>query len=76
MIACGMCGHEFPPAEGEACRSGCPMAGRCGMVTCPSCGYEFPTESKVVRLLTNLLRRGGRPRPGATAPRESEGRAR
>jgi hypothetical protein len=33
------------------------MARGCGMVTCPSCGYEFPPESKLVTLVTNLLRR-------------------
>jgi hypothetical protein len=33
------------------------MSVGCGMVTCPSCGYEFPRESKLVTLLTNLVRR-------------------
>jgi len=66
MIDCGMCGHSFTRHEGEACQSGCPMAGGCGMVTCPSCGYEFPGESKIVSLITNLVRR--RPRvAGETA---------
>jgi hypothetical protein len=63
MIDCGMCGHTFTHAEGEACRSGCPMSGGCGMVTCPACGFEFPGQSKVVTLISNLLRR--RVRPGA-----------
>jgi hypothetical protein len=27
------------------------------MVTCPSCDYEFPPESKIVTLITNLIRR-------------------
>ena len=27
------------------------------MVTCPSCGHEFPHESKLVNLITNLVRR-------------------
>ncbi len=61
MIDCGMCGHSFTQQEGAACRSGCPVAGGCGMVTCPACGYEFPPESKLLTLLTNLVRR--RPRP-------------
>jgi hypothetical protein len=57
MIACGMCGHAFTQQEGAACRSGCPVAGGCGMVTCPACGYEFPPQSKLFTLLTNLVRR-------------------
>jgi len=56
MIDCGMCGHQFTREEGAACRSGCPVAGGCGMVTCPSCGYEFPPESKIVQLITRLVR--------------------
>ncbi len=63
MIDCGMCGHSFTRNEGAACQSGCPMASGCGMVTCPSCGYEFPPESKLVTLVTSLLRR----RPAAAA---------
>ena len=59
MIDCSMCGHSFTKDEGAACRSGCPVAG-CGMVTCPSCGFEFPPESKLVTLVTNLLRRPAR----------------
>ncbi len=59
MIDCGMCGHSFTPEEGKACSGGCPMARGCGMVTCPSCGYEFPPESKLVSLVTSLLRRRG-----------------
>jgi hypothetical protein len=57
MIDCGMCGHSFTQQEGAACRSGCPVAGGCGMVTCPACGYEFPPESKLLTLITNLVRR-------------------
>ena len=57
MIDCSMCGHSFTYGEGSACRSGCPMATGCGMVTCPSCGYEFPRDSKLLALLTNLVRR-------------------
>lgn len=57
MIDCGMCGHSFTREEGTACSSGCPMATGCGMVTCPSCGHEFPPESKVVTLITSLLKR-------------------
>jgi hypothetical protein len=57
MIDCGMCGHAFTQQEGAACRSGCPVAGGCGMVTCPACGYEFPPQSKLFTLLTNLVRR-------------------
>jgi hypothetical protein len=64
MIDCGMCGHSFTQQEGAACRSGCPVAGGCGMVTCPACGYEFPPESKLLTLLTNLVRR----RPRARSP--------
>lgn len=64
MIECSMCGHAFTKEEGSACSSGCPMARGCGMVTCPSCGYEFPPESKLVNLVTNLLRRR-RPAEGA-----------
>jgi hypothetical protein len=60
MIDCGMCGHSFTQQEGAACRSGCPVAGGCGMVTCPACGYEFPPESKLFTLLTNLVRRRAR----------------
>jgi hypothetical protein len=26
-------------------------------VTCPSCGYEFPPESKLVALVTSLVKR-------------------
>jgi hypothetical protein len=33
------------------------MSRGCGMVTCPSCGYEFPPESKIVSLITSLVRR-------------------
>jgi hypothetical protein len=61
MIDCGMCGHAFTQQEGAACRSGCPVAGGCGMVTCPACGYEFPPRSKLFDLLSNLVRR--RPEP-------------
>jgi hypothetical protein len=57
MITCGMCGHEFTREEGAACAAGCPMSRGCGMVTCPSCGYEFPPESKIVSLITSLVRR-------------------
>ncbi len=64
MIDCAMCGHSFTREEGVACRSGCPMAG-CGMVTCPSCGHEFPPESKLVNLITSLIRRRPRPASGA-----------
>ena len=49
------------PARGRRVPSGCPVAGGCGMVTCPACGYEFPPESKLLTLLTNLVRR--RPEP-------------
>jgi hypothetical protein len=61
MIDCGMCGHSFTQEEGAACRSGCPVAGGCGMVTCPSCGYEFPPRSKIVSLITSLVRRKAPP---------------
>ena len=45
----------------------------CGMVTCPSCGYEFPPESKLVTLLTNLVRRRRSPRDeGARAARRGD----
>jgi hypothetical protein len=57
MIDCGMCGHSFTKEEGEGCHAGCPVSKGCGLVTCPSCGYEFPPESKIVTLITNLLRR-------------------
>ena len=57
MIGCGMCGHSFTKEEAAACHKGCPMSKGCGLVTCPSCGYEFPPESKIVNLITNLLRR-------------------
>ena len=33
------------------------MSKGCGLVTCPSCGYEFPPESKIVNLVTSLLRK-------------------
>jgi|HubBroStandDraft_6_1064221.scaffolds.fasta_scaffold536332_2 hypothetical protein len=66
MIDCGMCGHAFTSGEGKACSKGCPMASGCGMVTCPSCGYEFPPESKLVSLVTNLLKRHRRTPAGAT----------
>lgn len=57
MIDCSMCGHSFTRDEGAACASGCPMSKGCGMVTCPSCGFEFPPESKIVKLVTSLLRK-------------------
>jgi hypothetical protein len=63
MIDCGMCGHSFTKQEGAACRSGCPVAGGCGMVTCPACGYEFPPESKLLSLVAGLVRRRPQPRP-------------
>jgi hypothetical protein len=69
MIDCGMCGHSFTKQEGAACRSGCPVAGGCGMVTCPACGYEFPPESKLLVLLTNLVRRRPRARADEGEPR-------
>ncbi len=62
MIECGMCGHSFTREEGVACRSGCPMATGCGMVTCPSCGHERAPESKLLALVTRLVRREPRPR--------------
>ncbi len=65
MVECGMCGHSFTREEGAACQSGCPMASGCGMVTCPSCGYEFPLESKIVNLVSSLVRRRPRPATGA-----------
>jgi hypothetical protein len=40
------------------------MAGGCGMVTCPACGYEFPPESKLLSLVTRLVRRASSPRRG------------
>jgi hypothetical protein len=64
MIDCGMCGHSFTREEGTACSKGCPMATGCGMVTCPSCGHEFPPESKIVTLITSLLKK----RPLAKVP--------
>ena len=64
MIECGMCGHSFTREEGAACQSGCPMASGCGMVTCPSCSYEFPLESKIVSLISSLVRRRPRPATG------------
>jgi hypothetical protein len=73
MIDCGMCGHSFTKQEGAACRSGCPVAGGCGMVTCPACGYEFPPESKLLTLVTNLVRRRPHARNVRTA---AEGDAR
>jgi len=60
MIECGMCGHEFTREEGSACQAGCPISKGCGLVTCPSCGYEFPPTSRVVELITSLVR-GKRP---------------
>jgi rubredoxin len=66
MIDCSMCGHAFTREEGSACSAGCPMARGCGMVTCPSCGFEFPPESKLLTLVTNLIRgKGRRPAEGA-----------
>ena len=61
MIDCGMCGHSFTREEGAACRSGCPVAGGCGMVTCPSVRLRVSPESKLMTLLTHLVRR--RPEP-------------
>jgi hypothetical protein len=57
MIDCGMCGHSFTKEEGAVCHSGCPVSKGCGLVTCPSCGFEQPPASKIVQLVTNLLRR-------------------
>jgi hypothetical protein len=68
MIDCGMCGHSFTREEGAACSSGCPMSAGCGMVTCPSCGHEFPPESKIVSLVTSLLRRRPLAKASAGAP--------
>lgn len=61
MIECSMCGHSFTREEGAACRSGCPVAGGCGMVTCPACSYEFPPESKLFALITKIVRRATTP---------------
>jgi hypothetical protein len=57
-----MCGHSFTREEGAACRTGCPVAGGCGMVTCPNCGHEHAPESKLVSLVKRLVRREP-PRP-------------
>jgi hypothetical protein len=43
------------------------MATGCGMVTCPSCGHEFPPESKIVTLVTSLLKRRPLAKAAATA---------
>ena len=59
MISCGLCGHQFTKEAGGVCRSGCPVATGCGMVTCPSCGYEFPPESKLVSALVRFGKRLG-----------------
>jgi hypothetical protein len=61
-----MCGHSFTREEGAACRTGCPVAGGCGMVTCPNCGHEHAPESKLVSLVTRLVGRG-RPRESRPA---------
>jgi rubredoxin len=56
MIECGMCGHEFTREEGAACQAGCPVSKGCGLVTCPACGYEFPPTSRIVELITSLVK--------------------
>jgi len=73
MIECGMCGHPFTREEGAACRSGCPVAGGCGMVTCPACGYEFPPESKLLTLITKLVRRASPAPPRDLDPGPARG---
>ena len=35
------------------------------MVACPACGYEFPPESKLLTLITKLVRRSPPPPPAA-----------
>jgi uncharacterized CHY-type Zn-finger protein len=56
MIECGMCAHEFTREEGAACQAGCPISKGCGLVACPACGYEFPPTSRIVELITSLVK--------------------
>lgn len=39
-IQCPLCSFEFLPV-GDACHTGCPLAGHCHMICCPNCGYQM-----------------------------------
>ncbi|WP_456474406.1 hypothetical protein [Candidatus Pyrohabitans sp.] len=56
-MRCPLCGYEFEEAS-EACAA-CPMHSRdCSMKCCPRCGYHIVGESKILRLIKRIWRRG------------------
>ena len=54
-IHCPLCSFEFLPA-GDACHTGCPLAGNCHIICCPNCGYQMvdTTRSRLVSWLRKL----------------------
>jgi Fe2+ transport system protein FeoA len=54
-IQCPLCSFEFLPV-GDACHTGCPLAGHCHMICCPNCGYEMvdATRSRLAGWLRKL----------------------
>lgn len=54
-IQCPLCSFEFLPV-GDACHTGCPLAGHCHMVCCPNCGYQMvdATRSRLAGWLRKL----------------------
>ena len=54
-VQCPLCSFEFLPV-GDACHTGCPLAGHCHMICCPNCGYQMvdATRSRLAGWLRKL----------------------
>jgi len=57
MIACPLCGTRYRTADGQVCRSGCPLAPGCRLLRCPRCSYEIPPPTRLTRALGRWLGR-------------------
>lgn len=54
-IQCPLCSFLFLPV-GDACHTGCPLAGHCHTICCPNCGYQMvdATRSRLAGWLRKL----------------------
>lgn len=69
-VQCPLCSFEFLPV-GDACHTGCPLAGHCHMICCPNCGYQMvdTTRSRLAGWLRRLWPQGAQPDRTAGGPR-------
>jgi len=56
-IACPVCGTVYSVAEGRGCRTACPLAGNCALLSCPYCAHEVPAPTRLTRWLARWFHR-------------------